>query len=107
MGKARPVQTLFYQMAFSTPLLFDCSPLWEHQPLRCFSWRGWPPNCFLSMHSCGLLELSVVVKAGGPLPRVRLLHGVTFLTPILGVFTSEVLLMGKPLTLRLMVALSW
>lgn len=104
VGKARPVQVLFYQLAFSIPFLFACSLIWETQPVRGLSWPL-AANLFYQCIIVAFLSFLWWFRLVDRHP-VSLLHGFTFFTPILGVFISGVLLLGEPLTWRLLSALA-
>ncbi|MFH1034207.1 MAG: DMT family transporter [Pseudomonadota bacterium] len=103
VGQARPVQTLFYQLAFSVPLLFLCSLIWEPRALLGFSWLL-AGSLFYQCIIVAFLSFLWWFRLVDRYP-VSLLHGFTFFTPILGVFLSGVILLGEPLTARLLVAL--
>lgn len=104
VGKARPVQVLFYQLAFFIPLLFACSLIWESLAVRGFSW----PLAASLFYQCVIVAFLSFLWWFRLVDRypVSLLHGFTFFTPILGVFISDVLLLGEPLTWRLLTALA-
>ena len=103
-GRAVPMQTLFYQLFFSAPILLALGFALDTQLWRGFSWEG----------SCALLYQAVVIAFASYLLWFELLHryaaslltSFTFLTPVLGVLISGVLILGEPLSATVLVALA-
>jgi drug/metabolite transporter (DMT)-like permease len=98
-----PHHTLLYQTLFSVPLLLGLS-LWL-EPVQV--------SAFSLLTAGNLFYQSVIVVFISYLAwfvmvhryPVSLLHAFSFLTPVFGVLISGVLMMGEPLTLRLLIAL--
>lgn len=102
-GRALPVQTLFYQLAFSAPLLFLLSSALEGRVW--FGW-SWPVGGAL-FYQCVIVAFLSYVAWFELIDRhpVSLLTAFTFFTPIFGVFLSGALILGEPLTLGVFLAL--
>ena len=102
-GRAEPMQTLFYQLFFSAPILLVLGFALENQLWLGFSWEG----------AGALFYQSVIIAFASYLVWFELLHrhtaslltSFTFLTPVLGVLISGVLFLGEPLTGNMMLAL--
>ena len=102
-GRVVALQTLFYQLAFSAPLLFLFSLLMEDEV-----WRGgsWPVAVAL-FYQC------IVVAFLSYLAWFQLIHrypvgrvaAFTFFTPVFGAFLSGALILGEPLTFGVIAAL--
>ncbi len=103
-GRVLPVQTLFYQLAFSAPLLFLFSIALEDQ-----IWYGFSPAVGISLvYQCivhAFLSLLIWFELIHRYP-VSLLAAFTFFTPIVGVFLSGALLLGEIMTPNLIVSLT-
>lgn len=102
--RTEPVQTLFYQVAFSAPLLIVLSLLLEDRMVFGFTWMGAGSlfyQCIIVVFLSYLLWFHLVHRH-----PVSLLHAFTFLTPVVGVFLSGTLILGEPLTLRILAALT-
>jgi len=103
-GRAVPLQTLFYQVAFSAPVLFLLSLVLETD-----RWRGltWPVGvalayqCFIVAFLSYLVWFELIHRY-----PVSLLAGFTFFTPVLGVLVSGALILKEPLTAGVFVALA-
>ena len=99
-----PLQTLFYQVFFSAPLLLVLSLILEN-PLD----HSWTFSAGLSMiyQSIFVAFLSYLVwfELIHRYP-ISLLHAFTFFTPVFGTFISGVLILGEPVTVGLVLALS-
>lgn len=102
-GRAEPMQTLFYQLFFSAPILFVLSLALDNQLWLGFSWEG----------TGALFYQSVIVAFASYLVWFELLHrhtaslltAFTFPTPVLGFLISGVLILGEPITANLVLAL--
>ncbi len=100
---AVPLQTLFYQVAFSAPFLFLLSLLWEPQPVRGVSAAGlWALayQCIVVAFLSYLVWFELVQRY-----PVSLLAGFTFFTPVFGVLVSGALILKEPLTAGVFLAL--
>jgi len=102
--RAVPLQTLFYQVFFSAPLLIVLSLILEN-PLD----HSWTFSAGFSMiyQSIFVAFLSYLVwfELIHRYP-VSLLHAFTFFTPVFGTFISGVLILGEAVTASLVLALS-
>lgn len=98
-----PLQTLFYQVLFSTPLLFGMSFALEDQIVTGFS----PVTAFSVFYQCIIVAFLSYLVWFELIHRypVSLLHAFTFLTPLLGVFISGLLIMNEVITSNLIGAL--
>jgi drug/metabolite transporter (DMT)-like permease len=101
--KAVPLQTLFYQLAFSAPLLLLLSLILEE---RIF--YGWSLTLGFSLFYqtivVAFFSLVVWFELIHRYP-VSLLSAFTFFAPVFGVFLSGALLLGEVMTPRLIVSL--
>ena len=99
-----PLQTLFYQVLFSAPLLFALSLGLEAPMVSGFSLA----TGFSLFYQCIIVAFLSYVVWFELIHRypVSLLHAFSFFTPILGVFLSGLLIMGEVLTTEIMVSLS-
>ncbi len=98
-----PLQTLFYQVFFSIPLLFGLSFLMEDPIISGFS-----ALTGLSVFYQCIIVASVSLIFWFELIHrypVSLLHAFTFFVPVFGVFLSGALMLGETITLRLIIAL--
>lgn len=103
-GRAVPMQTLFYQLLFSSPILLALGFALDNRIWLGFSWEG----------ACALFYQSVIIAFASYLLWFELLHrhpaslltAFTFMTPVMGVLISGVLIMGEPLTATILVALT-
>ena len=98
-----PLQTLFYQVLFSAPLLFGLSIAFEEQVISGFS----PMTAFSVFYQCIIVAFLSYLVWFELIHRypVSLLHAFTFLTPLLGVFISGLLIMNEVITPNLIAAL--
>jgi drug/metabolite transporter (DMT)-like permease len=98
-----PLQTLFYQVFFSAPLLFVMSIAFEDQIVSGFSLvTGF--SIFYQCIIVAFLSYLVWFELIHRYP-VSLLHAFSFFTPILGVFLSGIIIMGEVITPNLVAAL--
>jgi drug/metabolite transporter (DMT)-like permease len=97
------LQTLFYQLLFSAPLLFFMSICLEDQVISGFS----PITGFSIFYQCIVVAFLSYIVWFELIHRypASLLHAFTFFTPILGVFLSGLLIMGEDISPDLIVAL--
>ena len=98
-----PLQTLFYQVLFSAPLLFLMSFFLEDQMISGFS----PVTGFSVFYQCIIVAFLSYILWFELIHRypASLLHAFTFFTPILGVFLSGLLIMGEVVSPGLIAAL--
>jgi drug/metabolite transporter (DMT)-like permease len=98
-----PLQTLFYQVLFSAPLLFCMSVALEDQIVSGFS----TVTAFSVFYQCIIVAFLSYLVWFELIHRyqVSLLHAFTFLTPLLGVFISGLLIMNEVITTNLIGAL--
>ena len=101
--RAAPLQTLFYQVLFSAPLLFALSLFFEDPMVSGFS----PATGFSMFYQCIIVAFLSYAAWFELIHRhpVSLLHAFSFFTPILGVFLSGLLIMGEPLTFAILAAM--
>ncbi|MBW1742032.1 MAG: DMT family transporter [Deltaproteobacteria bacterium] len=99
-----PLQTLFYQVFFSAPLLFLMSLAFEDPVVPSLSWVG----AFSVFYQCIIIAFLSYLVWFELIHRypVSLLHGFSFFTPVFGVFLSGALIMGEVITPSLLVALA-
>jgi len=98
-----PLQTLFYQVFFSAPLLFLISVVVEGPMVSGFSFA----TGFSVFYQCiivAFLSYLVWFQLIHQYP-VSLLHAFSFFTPVFGVFLSGVLILGEVITPNLILAL--
>ena len=88
-----PLQTLFYQVVFSTPLLFLLSLLLERPMLSGFSAMAG----FSMFYQCIIVAFLSYLAWFELIHRypVSLLHAFSFFTPVFGVFLSGALILGE------------
>jgi drug/metabolite transporter (DMT)-like permease len=98
-----PLQTLFYQVLFSTPLLFLLSLLTEDNLITGFS-MATGLSLFYQCIIVAFLSYLVWFELVHKFP-VSLLHAFSFFTPVFGVFLSGVLILGEAINLSLCFAL--
>ena len=98
-----PLQTLFYQVIFSAPLLFLLSAIFEETVIT--GWSG--TTAAAVFYQCVIVAFLSYLVWFEMIHRypVSLLHGFTFLTPVVGVFLSGAVLLGEPIRPELIVAL--
>lgn len=99
-----PLQTLFYQVFFSTPLLLLMSLAFEDPVVSGLSWVG----AFSVFYQCIIVAFLSYLVWFELIHRypVSLLHGFSFFTPVFGVFLSGALIMGEEITPSLLMALA-
>ena len=99
-----PLQTLFYQVSFSAPLLFLMSILTEELLISGFSFI----TGFSVFYQCIIIAFLSYLVWFQLIHRypVSLLHAFSFFTPVFGVFLSGVLILGELLSPGLIVALT-
>jgi drug/metabolite transporter (DMT)-like permease len=94
-GRALPVQTLFYQLAFSAPVLLLWSALLEDR-----AWRGLSAAVAVSLfYQCFIVAFLSYIAWFELIERysVSLVAAFTFFTPVFGVLLSAALLPGEGL----------
>lgn len=94
-GRAAPVQTLFYQLAFSAPVLLAWSAIQEDR-----LWHGLTPAVGVSLaYQCFIVAFASYLAWFELIDRysVSLLSAFTFFTPVFGVLLSAALLPGEAL----------
>lgn len=101
--RIEPSQSLFFQTVFSAPILFALSLFLEDQWVRDFSWVG----AFSLFYQCIIVVFFSYLVWFHLVHRypVSLLHSFTFLTPVVGVLLSGVLILGEPVGLKILAAL--
>lgn len=98
-----PLQTLFYQVLFSTPILFFLSMIIEDPVVFGFSFfTGF--SVFYQSIIVAFLSYLLWFELIHRYP-VSLLHAFSFFTPVFGVFLSGALILGEPIGPNLFVAL--
>ena len=101
--KTVPLQTLFYQVFFSAPLLFSMSITLENPILSNLSFA----TGFSLFYQCiivAFLSFLIWFELVHRYP-VSLLHAFSFFTPVFGVFLSGALILGEIINPGLIVAL--
>lgn len=101
--RAVPLQTLFYQVFFSVPLLFVLSLALENPMIKGFSWTA-GFSMFYQTIIVAFLSFLVWFDMIHRYP-VSLIHAFVFFTPIAGVVISGSIILGEPLTFNLLAAL--
>lgn len=94
-GRAAPIQTLFYQLAFSAPVLFLWSFLQEDR-----LWHGFSATVGLALaYQCVVVAFASYLAWFELVDRysVSVLAAFTFFTPVFGVLLSAALLPGETL----------
>ncbi len=101
--RSSPLQTLFYQVFFSAPLLFALSLALEDTLVSGFSMV----TAFSVFYQCIIVAFLSYLVWFELIRRypVSLLHAFSFFTPIIGVFLSGILIMGEVISIDLVVAL--
>ena len=98
-----PLQTMFYQLFFSIPLLLGLSLLIEHPLISGFSLLTGLSlfyQCIVVASASFILWFELIHRY-----PASLLHAFTFFVPVIGVFLSGALMLGEVITLRLITAL--
>jgi drug/metabolite transporter (DMT)-like permease len=101
--KTQPLQTLFYQVFFSAPLLFALSLFMESPLVTGVSSAGLAAlfyQCIIVAFLSYLVWFELIHRY-----PVSLLHAFSFFTPVFGVFLSGILILGEPLHLNLLMSL--
>ncbi len=99
-----PLQTLFYQVVFSIPLLFCLSFALESPLVHGVTVTGIAAlayQCIMVAFLSYLVWFELVHRY-----PVSLLHAFSFFTPVLGVLISGVVILGEPVHVALLVALA-
>ncbi|MBN2123688.1 MAG: DMT family transporter, partial [Deltaproteobacteria bacterium] len=98
-----PLQTLFYQVLFSVPLLLAMSLVLEDLPATVLS----PAAGFSLFYQCIIVAFLSYLAWFELIHRfpVSLLHAFSFFTPVFGVFLSGALMLGEIVSPALMAAL--
>jgi drug/metabolite transporter (DMT)-like permease len=98
-----PLQTLFYQVCFSAPLLFIMSIALEETMVSSFSLAAG----FSVFYQCIIIAFLSYLVWFELIHRfpVSLLHAFSFFTPVFGVFLSGALILGEAISAELIVAL--
>ena len=98
-----PLQTLFYQVFFSTLPLFLMSLLLENPILSGFT----PAAAVAVFYQCIIVAFLSYLVWFELIHRypVSLLHAFSFFTPVFGVFLSGALILGEPISSGLLIAL--
>ena len=99
-----PLQTLFYQVFFSAPLLFFMSLVLENPTFSNLSWFG----AFSLFYQCIIVAFLSYLAWFELIHRypVSLLHAFSFFTPVFGVLLSGALILGEFIGPNLIVALT-
>ncbi|MBW2028534.1 MAG: DMT family transporter [Deltaproteobacteria bacterium] len=99
-----PLQTLFYQVCFSAPLLLFMSFVLEDPFASRISWSAG----FSVFYQCIIVAFLSYLVWFELIHRypVSLLHAFTFFTPVFGVFLGGLLILGEEIGLNLIVALT-
>lgn len=104
VDRASPLQTLFYQVFFSAPLLFALSiALEDPVVVSALSWAGG----FSVFYQCIIIAFLSYLVWFELISRypVSLLHAFTFFTPVFGVLISGIIIMGELISSNLVAAL--
>ncbi len=99
-----PLQSLFYQVFFSAPLLFLMSIILENPMVSGFSFV----TGFSVFYQCIVVAFISYLVWFELIHRhpVSLLHAFSFFTPVFGVFLSGILILGELITPNLFLALA-
>lgn len=102
--RTTPLQTLFYQLFFSIPILLGLGFLLEEPIVSGFSLL----TGFSLFYQCIVVASISFIFWFELIHRypVSLLHAFTFFVPVFGVFLSGALMLGEAITLRLIIALT-
>jgi drug/metabolite transporter (DMT)-like permease len=98
-----PLQTLFYQVFFSAPLLFTLSIALEHPMIKGISWvSGFSLffQCIIIAFLSYLAWFELVHRYS-----VTILHAFSFFTPVFGVIISGIFILHEPITATIVAAL--
>ncbi|MFZ7113321.1 MAG: DMT family transporter [Desulfatiglandales bacterium] len=98
-----PLQTLFYQVCFSAPLLLALGLIFETPVVSGFSVM----TAFSVFYQCIIVAFLSYLVWFDLIHRypVSLLHAFSFFTPVFGVFLSGALILGELISVKLLVAL--
>lgn len=98
-----PLQSLFYQVFFSAPFLFLLSAFLEKDVVTGLS----PVTLFSVFYQCIMVAFIGYLVWYELIHRypVSLLHGFSFLTPVIGVFLSGAIIMGEVIRPEMVLAL--
>ena len=98
-----PLQTMFYQLFFSIPMLIGLSLLFEDPIISGFS----PLTAVSLFYQCIVVASASFILWFELIHRypVSLLHAFTFFVPVFGVILSGAVMLGEDITVRLTVAL--
>jgi drug/metabolite transporter (DMT)-like permease len=104
VGKIHPAQTLFFHLFFSTPILFGLSLIIEDRLVWGFS----APTVLAVLYQGVIIAFLSYLTWFMLMHRFQasLLHAFSFFTPVAGVFISGWLILGEPLSLRLLLSLA-
>ena len=99
-----PLQTIFFQLFFSAPLLLGLSYVLEDTVITGFSTL----TAISLVYQCVIVASVSFIFWFELIHRypVSLLHAFTFLVPVFGVFLSGALMLGETITIRLLSALA-
>lgn len=103
VDRASSLQTLFYQVLFSAPLLFALSVALEDPLVSGLSWVG-GLSVFYQCIIVAFLSYLAWFELISRYP-VSLLHAFTFFTPVFGVLLSGIIIMGELISPSLIAAL--
>lgn len=103
VGKALPLQMVFYQLIFSAPLLLGLSLLTENPVVSGFSLL----TAVSLFYQCVIVASLTFIIWFDMVHRypVSLLHAFTFFVPVFGVAISGALMLGETVTSRILTAL--
>ncbi len=98
-----PLHALFYQLAFSAPILFFMSYFMEDPMI----WQISPASAFALFYQCIIIAFLSYLVWFEFIYRypVSIIHAFLFFTPVFGVFISGAFLMGESITPNLLIAL--
>jgi drug/metabolite transporter (DMT)-like permease len=103
-AKIHPAQTLFFHLFFSAPILFGLSLVMEEKLV----WGLSAPTIMAVLYQSVIIAFLSYLTWFMLVHRfpASLLHAFSFFTPLAGVFISGWLILGEPLSLRLLLALA-
>ena len=102
-GKVGAIQTLFYHLFFSGPMLLAYSLVFERPLIQNLTWVGLSSLFFQSI-IVALFSYLLWMRMLLTFP-VSLLHAFSFFTPVCGVIISGALILGEPIGLNILAAL--
>jgi drug/metabolite transporter (DMT)-like permease len=102
--KVQPAQSLFFNLFFSLPILFGLSFIMEDK----LAWGLSAPTIMAVLYQSVIVAFLSYLAWFMLVHRfpASLLHAFSFFTPVAGVFVSGWLILGEPLSLRLLLALA-